>query len=101
STGTENIVFNRLFDPGTHWDRWVQYPFHPGYSATGVVEAVGEGVNSLSVGDSVASRTGHSSRVVADETAFFPIPEGIPLENAAWFALAKIAFHGAMAADYQ
>lgn len=27
STGTENIVFNRLFEPGTHWDNWVKYPF--------------------------------------------------------------------------
>ncbi len=24
STGTENIVFNRPFEAGRHWDNWVQ-----------------------------------------------------------------------------
>ncbi len=38
STGTENIVFNRLFDQGTHWDGWVKYPFYPGYCVVGTVE---------------------------------------------------------------
>ena len=47
STGTENIVFNRLFDPGTHWDEWVKYPFYPGYTAVGTVESTGADVTGL------------------------------------------------------
>src|ERR1022692_1371259 len=43
STGTENIVFNRLFAPDTHWDRWVKYPFYPGYTSVGVVAEAGSG----------------------------------------------------------
>ncbi len=35
STGTENIVYNCDFAPGTHWDAWVKYPFYPGYACVG------------------------------------------------------------------
>jgi 2-desacetyl-2-hydroxyethyl bacteriochlorophyllide A dehydrogenase len=100
STGTENIVFNRLFDPGTHWDKWVKYPFYPGYSSVGTVEAVGEGVTDLQVGRRIAYRAGHRSHAVENAEGCIPIPEGLPLEQAVWFALAKIAFHGAHAAGY-
>jgi 2-desacetyl-2-hydroxyethyl bacteriochlorophyllide A dehydrogenase len=100
STGTENIVFNRLFDPGTHWDNWVKYPFYPGYSAIGVVETIGERVTSVKPGDRVACRLGHRSMEVMEESECLLVPESIPSEEAAWFALAKITFHGAKAAAY-
>jgi len=100
STGTENIVFNRLFDPGTHWDNWVKYPFYPGYSSVGTVEAVGPNVKDLQVGDRVASRSKHMSHVVVKAEDCFKIPAELPFENAIWFALAKICFHGAKAAAY-
>lgn len=99
STGTENIVFNRLFDPDTHWDRWVKYPFYPGYSAVGVVEAAGSG-SRFKAGDRIAARCPHRSHAVVTEDRCAPIPAGVPMEAAAWFALAKIAFHGARAAKY-
>jgi 2-desacetyl-2-hydroxyethyl bacteriochlorophyllide A dehydrogenase len=101
STGTENIVFNRLFDPGTHWDSWVKYPFYPGYTGAGVVEAVGSEVTLLKVGDRVALRSRHASHVVTEESKCFLIPDSIPFEQAAWFGLAKITFHGARRAEYQ
>jgi 2-desacetyl-2-hydroxyethyl bacteriochlorophyllide A dehydrogenase len=100
STGTENIVYNRLFDPGTHWDNWVKYPFYPGYTSVGLVEAVGEDVTTLKVGDRVAFRQGHRSHAVEDVSRCHPIPDNIPFEHAVWFSLAKIAFVGARAADY-
>ncbi len=98
STGTENIVFNRNFDAGTHWDNWVKYPFYPGYCAVGRVEAPGD--SAFRVGDPVAMRYGHQSRNVVAVKNCYPIPTGVPLESAPWFALAKIAFHGAQAANY-
>jgi len=101
STGTENIVFNRLFDADTHWDRWVKYPFYPGYSAVGTVQAVGSNVTSLQVGDRVASRTKHSSHSIVAADSCFKIPAGLSFEKAVWFALAKIAFLGAKVAQYQ
>jgi 2-desacetyl-2-hydroxyethyl bacteriochlorophyllide A dehydrogenase len=101
STGTENIVFNRLFAPGTHWDDWVKYPFRPGYASVGVVEQAGGDVQTLKVGDRVATREAHSSHAIVPEAQCFPIPDAVPDEEAVWFALAKIAFLGAKAADYR
>ncbi len=98
STGTENIVFNRNFDAGTHWDNWVKYPFYPGYCAVGKVEVPGD--SGFQVGDPVAVRCSHQSRNVVAMTNCYPIPAGVALESAPWFALAKIAFHGALAANY-
>ena len=100
STGTENIVFNRLFEPGTHWDNWVKYPFYPGYAMVGVVEQVGEGVTDLQRGQRVAYRQGHRSHEIMDAARCYPIPDTVPFEHAAWFALGKITFHGAHAAGY-
>jgi len=95
STGTENIVFNRNFDPGTGWDNWVKYPFYPGYTSCGVVEAVGEEVKSFKVGDRVVMRCGHASAHIVGEGSCVKVPAGVPDESAAWFGLAKIGAMGA------
>lgn len=59
SSGTESIVLGRVFDPGTHRDSWVEYPFSPGYSFVGRVAAVGREVAGLHEGDRVAVRGPH------------------------------------------
>jgi 2-desacetyl-2-hydroxyethyl bacteriochlorophyllide A dehydrogenase len=100
STGTENIVFNRLFDPGTHWDNWVKYPFYPGYTSVGTIEKIGSGVTKFQVGDRVAFRTGHRSHAVVEEAECYRIHDRLSFDQAVWFSLAKIAFHGAQAAKY-
>lgn len=100
STGTENIVFNRLFDPGTHWDEWVKYPFHPGYASVGEVIAVGEKTKGFSQGDRVTHRKGHCSHAAVAPCEVARIPPDLPMEHAVWFALAKIGYHGALAARY-
>ena len=100
STGTENIVFNRLFDPGTHWDNWVKYPFYPGYCAIGEVVEVGKAVDNLKLGQLVAHRGPHASERVCKAGEAYPVPEGVRPESAAWFGLAKIAFMGAKAVRY-
>jgi 2-desacetyl-2-hydroxyethyl bacteriochlorophyllide A dehydrogenase len=101
STGTENIVFNRLFDPGTHWDGWVKYPFYPGYTSVGEVIATGPGVRLLKVGDRIAYRAGHASHAIKKAAECYPIPVDLQIEHAVWFALAKIAYHGALAAEFR
>lgn len=100
STGTENIVFNRLFEAGSHWDKWVKYPFYPGYANVGVVAKLGPGVKGLKCGEWVASRSRHSSQVVVAEKSCFRIPPGMDPKGATWFALAKISSMGARAAQY-
>ncbi len=63
STGTEGICLSRLFAPGSHWDRWVRYPFHPGYSMVGEVVAVGPGVEGIREGERFALREPHKEYV--------------------------------------
>ena len=43
STGTENIIFNALYEPGTHWANWLNppFPWRPGYSLVGRVRRSG------------------------------------------------------------
>lgn len=100
STGTENIVFNRLFEPGTHWDRWIQYPFYPGYLTVGEIVEIGPEVLDHKLGDRVALRSAHASEHVVKGEKALPIPDGIELEDAVWFGLAKIAFMGARVSGY-
>jgi 2-desacetyl-2-hydroxyethyl bacteriochlorophyllide A dehydrogenase len=95
STGTENIVLNRMFDAGTHWDKWVKYPFYPGYATVGIVREKGEGVESLGVGARVAHRRGHASAHVLDQSECFAVPAGVIPEEAVWFALGRITHNGA------
>ncbi|MGC8668763.1 MAG: zinc-dependent alcohol dehydrogenase [Chthonomonadales bacterium] len=90
STGTEGIILSRLYDPGTHWDRWVRYPFHPGYSFVGRVVAVGSEVKGFHPGDRVAARANHRQFTVISAESLYPVPAGIADEDAAWFGLANI-----------
>ena len=101
STGTENIVFNRLFRRGhplgslgqisvpsrlyVRWNRrgrrrQGRFPEDRG---------------------SRRFRETHRSHAVIKAADCFPIPDNIPDEHAVWFSLAKITFVGARAADYQ
>jgi 2-desacetyl-2-hydroxyethyl bacteriochlorophyllide A dehydrogenase len=101
STGTENIVFNRQFEAGSHWDGWVKYPFFPGYATVGEVIEAGPEATSLTKGDRVVLRASHASHHVVPESKCTLIPAGIEPYSAAWFALAKISFMGARAAEYE
>jgi 2-desacetyl-2-hydroxyethyl bacteriochlorophyllide A dehydrogenase len=100
SSGTERIALYGRYDAGTHWEGYARYPFYPGYSAVGEVDAVGDDVHDLAVGDLVASRFGHASHHVSDAIGCAPVPDRIDLQHAAWFALAKIALMGARVAEY-
>lgn len=100
STGTENIVFNRLFAPGTHWDEWVKYPFYPGYSFIGEVVETAAGPAGPQPGQRVALRRGHATQLVEKAEECIPVPQDIASEDAAWFALGKITYTGARAAGY-
>ena len=100
STGTENIVYNRLFEDNSHWDNWVTYPFYPGYAAIGRIVEKGDSVDVVSIGDRVVHRGPHASEAICNVKDVSIVPEGIDSQEAIWFALAKIAFMGAKAAQY-
>jgi 2-desacetyl-2-hydroxyethyl bacteriochlorophyllide A dehydrogenase len=100
STGTETIVYNRVFDPGTHWDNWIKYPFYPGYSAVGEIAEVGSGVKQFKIGDMVVVRAAHASSLVVTADECTLLPKEIDPKDAVWFALAKIGAMGAKRAEY-
>lgn len=100
STGTEGICLGRLFEPGSHWDDWVKYPFGPGYSMIAEVAAAGADVSMAQVGERVAVRMHHRQYSVMSEKNVFPVPESLGDEEAAWFALASIAQTGTRSARH-
>ena len=73
SAGTERA--NLLGDQNVNWKgAEVPFPRRSGYSATGIVEAVGKSVTSVSVGDRVAcSWTVHAQYCAVKERCVYPL----------------------------
>lgn len=94
STGTELTIFSGEFPPGGFWAQYGKFPFAPGYSNAGVVEAVGAGVDASWVGRRVASFTNHRAFVTVRPADADPIPEGVTDEDAAFFSIALIVMQG-------
>jgi 2-desacetyl-2-hydroxyethyl bacteriochlorophyllide A dehydrogenase len=101
STGTETICLSRLFEPGSHWDHWVTYPFSPGYLIVADVVAVGPGVDQIYVGDRFGVRRPHREFVTISTGDLYPVPDGISDEDAPWFGLATIVQNGVRRAGHQ
>jgi len=94
STGTESICLHQKYEPGTHWDQWVKFPFHLGYSFAGVVEQVGSEVTRFKPGDPVVTDAAHMAFVEVSEDRVLPIPEGVSFEEAAWHSIGRIVQMG-------
>lgn len=78
-------------------------PIPLGYSAAGVVEAVGSGVKNLQRGDRVAvsgaGYASHAELVWVPEQLCVPIPKDVEFEDAAFCMLGAIALHGVRSAE--
>jgi 2-desacetyl-2-hydroxyethyl bacteriochlorophyllide A dehydrogenase len=89
STGTERALYLRL--PNTN----VAYPYRPGYSAAGVVLAVGADVAKVKPGDLVAVRSvPHMSVITAPASSVHRVPAGVSTEAAAMVQLGVICGQG-------
>ena len=65
-------------------------PFSPGGEVSGVVEAVGEGVTGLKVGDRVIASTGNggmAEKIALDAARCIPMPASMPFDEAAAFIM--------------
>ncbi len=65
-------------------------PFSPGGEIAGVVSAVGEGVDSVKIGDRVLGNTGSGGlreQVCVEAARLVPIPAGMPFDEAAAFMM--------------
>jgi threonine dehydrogenase-like Zn-dependent dehydrogenase len=82
SLGTELQCLRGVFDAGTNWSDWVQYPFRPGYSAVGIVsESKSDRWN---VGNRVLVSAPHSSEVYVHENEIYSIPDILTDDEAVW-----------------
>lgn len=100
STGTESICLGRLFEANSHWDRWVHYPFTPGYSLVGRVVAIGEYVDAVHVGERVALRKPHQQYCLVSASDLYRVPDEVSDEDATWFGLANIVQNGVRRAEH-
>jgi 2-desacetyl-2-hydroxyethyl bacteriochlorophyllide A dehydrogenase len=91
SSGTETTCLRGIFPVQSHWGKWVNYPWYPGYQNIGYVVKVGSAVEGLKVGQRVASHSSHSQFVVAPARRCILVPERLSSEEAAWFALSAVA----------
>lgn len=95
SPGTERAVLCGL--PGARR----AFPYIPGYSTAGVVEAVGKAVKGFAVGNRVAGRLKHASGESARTDFLFPIPDGVSFEEASFIELGIITLQGIRKARLQ
>jgi len=97
SIGTETHCLRGVFDPGTNWADWVQYPFRPGYSMVGRVIGVGPGVSGLEEGDRIATSASHQQYFTVTAGAgtstgspfgVLTLPAEVSSEDGTWMPLA-------------
>jgi 2-desacetyl-2-hydroxyethyl bacteriochlorophyllide A dehydrogenase len=117
SAGTEMTAYTGDFPRGdSAWARYVRYPFQPGYSFVGMVEAVGTGCV-LVPGQRVAIEAPHASRILVDApAAVVPgagapsihspsgpvvVPDRVSPDEAAFHTLARIALQGVRLAQVE
>lgn len=100
SIGTETFCLRGVFEAGTNWEAWTQYPFRPGYSTAARVIAFGNEVKGLREGDRVVARSPHQQYFKSPPDQLYPLPASISDEEATWATLATTAQLGVRRAQH-
>lgn len=99
SLGTEGHCLRGVYDSGTFWEEYIQYPFHPGYSMVARVVGTCADVTAHNIGDRVTSWAPHSEYFLSPENQLFPVPDAIRNEEAIWATLARTTQLGVRRAE--
>lgn len=95
SAGTELANYHALPNTYAQGNDKDGFPRYPGYSASGIVCAVGSAVTRFKTGDKVVCPwMNHSSFYLADESKFYPVPDGVSMEDAAAAHVCSFPFLG-------
>jgi threonine dehydrogenase-like Zn-dependent dehydrogenase len=94
SPGTELTILRGAYEADSAWGAYGRFPFTPGYSSIGVVEAVGDGVEAELVGRTVASYAPHALYSSVPAAVLRPVPPEVPREQATLFTLAETTMNG-------
>lgn len=95
SAGTELAIYTGihqgLANPNA---RWPKFPQPMGYMAVARVVATGPDVSNYRAGDRLLTSTGHATYATVEVGSgrFWPLPEGIPAEQAVFARMARTAF---------
>lgn len=76
-------------------------PYVPGYEIAGTVDALGEGVDTVRIGDEVIALVrfnGYSEVICTPAEQTFPKPAGLSMEQAAGFPVGYLTAYGALVA---
>jgi NADPH2:quinone reductase len=85
-TAAIGLNFADLFVRSGDYPRTPRPPFVPGMEISGTIEALGEGVASLTLGQPVVAVPlfgGHAEKVAVPSSRVFPLPDGVDLVAAA------------------
>lgn len=101
SAGTELANYHALPNTGTTGYIGMEggakliFPFQPGYSCSGYVEAVGKDVTTVKVGDNVTAKwCGHQSWHIVEEDQVIQLPKGVELIDAAFTHISSFPMLG-------
>lgn len=99
STGTELAVLSGEYSANSQWANHATYPFDPGYNNIGEVIETGSGVDSIDVGQRVATYGSHAEYTVASGDACRPVPDDVSDDEAAFFTISEIVMNGVRRSD--
>jgi 2-desacetyl-2-hydroxyethyl bacteriochlorophyllide A dehydrogenase len=88
SIGTEIQCLKGEYDANTGWEKWVKYPFNPGYSMSARVISVGALVEGLKEGDRVATPACHMQYFTIKSSQATFLPDEVSMEDGTWLTLA-------------
>jgi threonine dehydrogenase-like Zn-dependent dehydrogenase len=102
SPGTELAMYTQThigFSDPTN--TYAKYPFYPGYTAVGRIEAAGSEVQGFASGDTLFYSGRHQtySLVTPDQDIIMVIPQGVPHTRVPFIRMAEISFTSLLMSD--